>query len=54
MNVSHNLIDTCDGIAHMQLLHTLDLSRNAIVTLQAIRCLAANCSLHTLALAFNR
>jgi hypothetical protein len=38
----------------MQLLHTLDLSHNAIVTLQAIRALAANQSLHTLSLAFNR
>jgi hypothetical protein len=54
VNVSHNLIDTCEGISHMQLLHTLDLSHNAFSAVQSIQILANNSRLYSLAFSFNR
>ena len=54
MNLSHNLIDTCEGIAHMLFLHTLDLSHNAFSTVQSLQVLANNSRLDSLAFSFNR
>ena len=54
MNLSHNLIDTCEGISHMLLLNSLDLSHNAFSSLQSLQVLACNARLHHLSFSFNR
>jgi hypothetical protein len=54
LNLCHNLIDKCEGIAHMQFLHALDLSHNAFSSIQSIQSLACNSCLQSFAFSFNR